>query len=113
MFYYQIIIIRLLTILTSIVDHIKGKIKDIGKHLNKLIKEQLQIHHGNTEKDKPYKSRPSRAKFPKSEFADMNYDDDDLPFDNPEIDPNEMLTKKRLRPRKNKVNYLEMEQGAK
>lgn len=102
-----------MTVITSLVENSKGKIKNFTNHLNNLIKSQIQ--HENP--DKPYKSkaRPSREKANKSN--DMYNDENDgeleldLEIDKKDEMKNEMLVKKRLRPRKNKVNYLEMEQG--
>lgn len=108
---------RLLTIITGIVDYLKGKIKSISSHLNSLINNQLQVHSGST--DKANKPRPSRAHKNKN---GLSPEDNDYILDFPDLDNEDsnneeavkeksLLTRKRLRPRKDKVNYFEIEEA--
>jgi hypothetical protein len=97
------------------VDHLKGKVKNLENCLNNIIKTQLAIHSGNP--DKSYKPRASRARKAKGGLSpnqDMEYEMDmnELEEDD-NAEEHELLTKKRLRPRKEKVNYFDIDQGKK
>lgn len=109
---------RVLPIITLLVEHLKGKNKDIVSCLNKLIKNQMTAHQGNP--DKAYKPRASRARKNK---GGLSPNDLDYELDIRELDEGdklevggeggevELLTKKRLRPRKEKVNYFDLAEG--
>ncbi len=99
------------------VDHLKGKVKNFNNYLNNLIKNQTQVHQGNP--DKPYKPRPSRARKAKgglSPSGELDYEPEEVDLEEGDdliVGQHEMLSRKRLRPRKAKVNYFEMEEGNK
>jgi len=98
-------------LITSIIDHLKGKIKNLGSYFNNLIKSQYQA----SATDKPYKPRASRAhKTNKAGLSPIEGIELDLDLEDEKMFENQdFVSKKRLRPRMSVLNYKEMDEGMK